>query len=72
MIAAELRSQLLALDDADRAEAAGWLIDLMDTANPGQAGMDSAREAALRLDELESGSVAGVSLEEFSRNLRHG
>ena len=72
MIAPELRDRLLSLDAATQAETAGWLIDLLDGADPVDEGGDSLGEAMVRGEELSSGKVKGLTLEEFRKGLRHG
>ena len=72
MIATDIRDRLLSLDAAAQAETAGWLIDLLDGADPTDHPSDSLTEAVLRGAELSSGEVAGLSREEFCHGLRHG
>ena len=72
MIAPDIRERLLSMDEAAQAETAGWLIDLLDGADPVDAAGDSLSEAKVRSAELSSGEVTGLSREEFCNGLRHG
>jgi hypothetical protein len=72
MIAPDIKDRLLSLDEATQAETARWLIDLLDGADPVDEGGDSLSEAMVRGDELSSGKVTGLTLEEFRKGLRHG
>jgi len=72
MIAPDIKGRLLSLDEAAQAGTAGWLIDLLDGADPADEAGDSPSEAIVRGAELSSGKVTGLTLEEFRNGLRHG
>ena len=67
MIAPDIRDRLLSLDEAAQAATAGWLIDLLDGADPVDEAGDSLSEAMVRGAELSSGKGTGLTLEEFRK-----
>ena len=72
MIAPSIRQEILSMDDEDRAEIIGLLLESMDGADPNDANLDSVSEAILRSEELDSGVVQALSQEEFWRSIRAG
>ncbi len=70
MIAPAMRQQVLSLDDADKAEVIGLLLDSLAGADPHDADLDSLSEAIQRGEELASGAVRGLSKDEFWQGLR--
>ncbi len=72
MSIAELKGIAASLDEEDRAELAGFLLDLMDGADPGETTMDSVTEALSRRADLEAGTVVPLSESEFWNGLGQG
>jgi putative addiction module component (TIGR02574 family) len=68
---AELLKKALTLSVEERAELAGSLLESLDDARDDPQSVEAAwnEEIARRIDDLDSGRVEAVSLEEFRRKL---
>jgi putative addiction module component (TIGR02574 family) len=64
----EVVQKALELDEVDRAEVASRLLDSLEEPDS-TAGVASAAKLERRAAELESGSVEGITLEEFQDRL---
>jgi putative addiction module component (TIGR02574 family) len=67
--ASELLKKALDLPEAERAELAGSLIESLERAEEGTVQSDWDTEIVRRLEELNSGKVKAISLEEARQRL---
>ena len=67
--AAKLLKKALILPVTERAELAGSLIESLDSAEDGMVAAAWDEEIARRMEDLDSGTVKPVSLEEAQRRL---
>jgi len=65
MSVAEIKSAVVELPVQDRAELAGWLLDLLPVPALGDEDPDGYHEAGHRREELDSGQVAPLGTEQF-------
>ncbi len=66
----EIGAEVMKLDEADRAELAGMILDSLEGADPNDSDEDSLTEAKRRGEELWSGKVAGLGKDEFLDEVR--
>ena len=67
----EIRDQVLRLDDEDRAELIGSILESLAGADPNDRNQDSLAEAKVRGEELASGVVAGIPKKQFLDEIRN-
>ena len=67
---AEIQEEAMKLDDWDRAELAGKILDSLGGADPGDDDADSLAEAIRRGEELKSGKVQPISKDELFDEFR--
>jgi hypothetical protein len=70
MLNAEITNLISTLDEGDRAELAGLLIDSLEAADPNDSDEDSLAEAIRRGEELDSGKVQALTEDEFWQGVR--
>ena len=67
----QLRTKVLALSEAERAELAHDLVVSLDGEPEGDVANEWDAEVLQRLDQIDAGAATFVSREEFKRLLRH-
>jgi putative addiction module component (TIGR02574 family) len=66
----EITAEALKLEPDEREELVALILDSLDAADPNDSDEDSLTEAIRRGEELRSGSVEGIPMEEFVEEFR--